>query len=151
MACQIIYGKTSKAGSDTSQSIFIDKGKIGCIIYCRKVIIHTLSGPVTANSLVPFTSKSGQTTAVGCYDHITMRSHNLEIPAVTPELAYGTLWSSFAEKQGRVFLVGVKVRRQDKPHKLFLAICRLDPALLNLTQCQLVKNMFVLKSNLSNR
>ena len=76
--------------------------------------------------------------------------HNHEVPTIAPELANRTLWATFAEQEGRVFLVVIEVRRQYYPIKHFLAICCFYPTLLYLYLTELVGDMFVLECNLLN-
>ena len=58
---------------------------------------QTLATVIAANLFVPFHTESRQTATVRSNDDIIISCHNLEVPAIRPELAYRTLRTSFAE------------------------------------------------------
>ena len=77
-----------------------------------------------------------------------MSRHDLEIPAIAPELAYGALGATLTIKQGRILLGLIKMRGQNHPHLLLLTISGGDPTFPYLAHLQLVKNMLVLECEL---
>lgn len=86
--------------------------------------------------------------AVRCHDDIAVGSHHLEVPAVAPELADRTLWTSLTEEQGGVFLSLLIIGGQYYPYQFLLAVGGRNPTLHDLTEVQLVEDMFVLKRDL---
>lgn len=86
--------------------------------------------------------------AVRCHDDITVGSHHLEVPAVAPELADRTLWSSLTEEQSGVFLSLLVIGGQYYPYQFLLAVGGRNPTLHDLTEVQLVEDMLVLKRDL---
>ena len=79
------------------------------IINGGEVVGHALPRPVATNFFVPFRAETRQATTVRGYDDIIVGSHDLEVPTIAPELAYGALWSALAEEQGGIFLVLIEV------------------------------------------
>ena len=93
-------------------------------------------------------SESGQTAAIwGDYD-ISVGCHNLEVPTIAPELAYGTLRTTLAEEQGGVFLCGVEVGGEYHPCEHILSVGGLHPAFLHLAERELREYMLVLAAYL---
>ena len=149
--CQIIDAEAAKRGTDGCQTVLVDERQIlGSIVNSRQIVLHTLACPVAADFFLPFLSEAGQSVAVGGYDHIAVGGHNLEVPAIAPELAHRTLWTTLAEQQRGIFLAFLVVGRQHHPYQLLLSVGGLHPALLHLAECQLVKDVLVLKRDLGN-
>ena len=44
------------------------------------------------------------------YDDVTVGCHNLDVPAVAPELTHRTLRTALAEEEGRVLLGFIEIR-----------------------------------------
>jgi hypothetical protein len=72
----------------------------------------------------------------------------LEVPAVTPELAYRTLRTALAEEQCGILLVLVKVGRIDDPYEHILVVGGFYPTGLYLAALYLVVDMLVFGSEL---
>ena len=95
-------------------------------------------------------AEAGQTAAVWCHDYVAVGCHDLEVPAVAPELAYGALRAAFAEEQGGVFLVWVEIGRENDPCEHVLAVGGLHPTLLYLAERKLGEDVVVFAGNLCN-
>ena len=149
MTRQIVNAESSEAGTYGTQFVFIHVWQILCgIIDSCQIVFHALTSPVAADFLQPLLSESWQTTTVGGYYDIAVRSHNHEVPTVAPELGDRTLRTTFAEEQGGVFLCLVEVRWQNNPSEHVLAVRSLHPTLLYSGLSQLVEDMFVLLGQL---
>ena len=144
MTGKIIYREATETGSYSTQTFAVDERKVGsCIVDSAQIVVHALAGPVATHFLIPFRTKSRQTSAVRGYHYVTVGCHNLEIPAITPELGNRTLWPSLAEKQGGVLLGFIEMGRQDNPYQHLLAIGGFYPALLYLANLQLIEDVLV--------
>ena len=110
-----INREAAETCSDAAEPVFIYKRLFGHLVDCRKIVFHTLATVVATHRLVPFHTEARETAPVRSDDDIIVCSHDLEIPAVGPELADGTLRSAFAVKQGGVFLRRIEMRRIDDP------------------------------------
>src|SRR5574344_1711046 len=75
---------------------------------------------------------------------------HLEIPSVAPALTNRALRSAFTVKQSRILLICIKMRRIDNPAKHVFTVSCLYPSLFYITKCNLIKDRFVLLSNLLN-
>ena len=151
MSGQPIYGESSEAGTYTSQAIFVYIRLFCHFIDSSEIIFHTLATVVTTDLLVPFHAKSRQAATIRSNNDIIIGCHNLEVPAIRPELAYRTLRTSFTEQQSRIFLVRIKLRRIDYPCQHLFAICCFHPATFHFTHFQLVVDLLVFLRQLSSR
>ena len=125
---QPVYRISSEAGTYTAQAVFIYVRFLGDVVDGGQVVVHAVSAVVGADFFQPFHAESRQTATVGGDDDVIVCSHNLEIPAVAPELADGALRTAFTEQQGRVFLVRVEVYRIDYPREHVFTVDSLCPA-----------------------
>ena len=115
MTCQPIYGESTEAGAYTTQAILIYIRFLGYLVNSSEIVFHALSAIIAADSLIPFQAKSGKTPTVRCHDNIVISRHDLEIPAVRPELAHRALRATLTEQQGRILLIRIELRRIDNP------------------------------------
>ena len=145
------HRESSEAGTYTSQAIFVYIRLFCHFIDSSEIIFHTLATVVTTDLFVPFHAKSRQAATIRSNNDIIIGCHNLEIPAIRPELAYRTLRTSFTEQQSRIFLVRIKLRGIDYPCQHLFAICCFHPATFHFTHFQLVIDLFVLLCQLSGR
>ena len=144
MTCQIVNREAAKRGSDGTEAVFIDVRKVlRGIIYRGEVVLHALSGPVSADFLEPFLPEARHTATVRGNHDITLRSHYHKVPTVAPELTDGTLGAAFAEEERGIFLRSVKVRRQNHPGQHLLSVGCLHPTLFDGGLCQLVEDVLV--------
>ena len=143
-----INGEAAEAGAYTTQAVFVDKRFFCHFVDGCEVVFHALAAVIAADGFIPLYTEARKTAAVGGYDDIVVGSHNLEIPAIAPELAYGALRTTFTEQEGRVFLIRVKLWRVDNPCQHLFAVCSLHPASFNLTHFQLVVNLLVFEGQL---
>ena len=151
MTCEIIDTETSEAGTHSTQLVFVNiRQVLGSIVDGSKIILHALTCPVATDLFQPFLSETRQTTTVGGYYHVTIRSHDHEVPTIAPELGNRTLRSTLTEEQGGVLLRFVEVRRQNHPGQHILAITGFHPTLLDSGFGQLVENVLILKGQLGN-
>ena len=149
MTGEIVYGEAAETGSYGSKTVAVDIGKIvGGIVDGCEIVAHALSCPVAADCLVPLMAEAGQTAAVWCHDYVAVGCHDLEVPAVAPELAYRALRAAFAEEQGGVFLVWVEIGRENDPCEHVLAVGGLHPTLLYLAERKLGEDVVVFAGNL---
>ena len=148
---QIVNRETSKRSTYSTQMILIDIGQIiSSIVDSSEIILHALTCPVARDFLEPLLSESRQSTTIGCYHHIPLRSHDHEVPTIAPELRNRTLRTTLAEEQSGVLLSFIEVRWQNHPGQHLLTIAGLHPTLLNSGLGQLVENVLVLEGELSN-
>ena len=138
-----IYGETSEAGTYATQAVFVDERFFRHFVNGSEVVLHALAAIITADGFVPLYTEARKTTTVGSYDDIVVCRHNLEIPTVAPELADGTLRTTFTEEEGGVLLVRVELWRINHPGQHLLAVGGLHPAGFHLTHLQLVVNLLV--------
>ena len=151
MTCEIVNAEATKAGTHSTQLVFVNIRQIFCsIIDGSQIILHALTCPVATDLFQPFLSETRQTTTVGGYYHVTIRGHDHEVPAIAPELGNRTLRSSLTEEQGGVLLVGIEVWRQDNPCQHILTITGLHPTLLYFGLSELIQDVLVLESQLGN-
>ena len=149
VAGKIVNRESAEACAYTSQTVLVYvRQVVGSVVDSRQIVVHALTGPVARYSLVPLMAVARQSATVGGNDYVVVGSHNLEVPANAPELAYGALWSTLAEEQCGVLLVGVEVWRQNHPYLHLLAVGGLHPALLHLAHFELVVECLVLVGNL---
>ena len=151
MSGQPIYRESSEAGTYASQTIFVHIRLFCHFIDSSEVILHTLATVIATNLFVPFHTESRQTATVRSNDDIIISCHNLEVPAIRPELAYRALRTSFTEQQSRIFLVRIKLWRINHPCQHLFTICCFHPATFHFTHFQLVIDLFVLLCQLSGR
>ena len=71
-ACEHIYGEASVACADSADMSTVNERFFFHVIDRREVIQHVLAGIVTGNLSVPFCAETGETAAVGSYDHISV-------------------------------------------------------------------------------
>ena len=109
MSGKPVHRIASEAGSYASQPVFVYVRFLRDVVYRAQVIIHAMSAVVGADFFQPFHAEARQSAAVGSDDDVIVSRHNLQVPAVAPELADGALRSAFAEEEGRVFLVRVEI------------------------------------------
>ncbi len=147
MSGKPVHRIASEAGSYASQPVFVYVRFLRDVVYRAQVIIHAMSAVVGADFFQPFHAEARQSAAVGSDDDVIVSRHNLQVPAVAPELADGALRSAFAEEEGRVFLVRVEIDGIDHPRKHVLAVYRLGPARFYLAFLQLAEDMVVLRSD----
>ena len=148
MSGEPVNGETTEAGTYTTETVFVYKRFFSHLVDSCKIILHTLTTVITTDGFIPFHSKARKSAAVGSYDDIVVGSHNLEIPAIAPELTYGALRTTFTEQEGRVFLIRVKLWRVDNPCQHLFTVCSFHPASFNLSHFQLVVNLFVFEGQL---
>ena len=148
MSCQPVDGESSEAGTHTAQVVFVNERFFCHFVDCREIILHALATVISADSFVPFHSETRKSAAVRCYNDIAVGSHNLHVPAITPELAYRALWTAFAEEQCRIFLIRIELGRIDDPCQHFFTICRFHPASFNFAHLYLIVDLLVLLSQL---
>ena len=115
MTCQPIYGESTEAGAYTPQAILIYIRFLGYLVNSGEIVFHALSAIIATDSLIPFQAKSGKPPTVRCHDNIIISRHDLEIPAVRPELANRALRATLTEQQGRILLIRIELRRIDNP------------------------------------
>ena len=138
----------SETCADGAEAGAVNVGFSGEVVDGGKIVLHALTGVVAADFFKPFHAEAGETAAVRGDDDIVVRRHDLEVPAVTPELTDGRLRSSFAEEEGGIFLGGVKVRRIDNPAEFLLAVGGFDPALLDFSPGEVVVEVVVFVGDL---
>ena len=148
MSGQPIHRKSSEAGTYTTQTITIHKRLFGHFVDSREIILHTLTTVITADSLVPFQSEARKSATIRSYDDITVGGHNLHVPTITPELAYRTLRTTFAEEQCRVLFIRIELRRIDDPCQHLFAVSCFHPAAFYFTHFDLVIDLLVLLGQL---
>ena len=119
MSGQPIHRKSSEAGTYTTQTITIHKRLFGHFVDSREIILH-----------------------------ITVGGHNLHVPTITPELAYRTLRTTFAEEQCRVLFIRIELRRIDDPCQHLFAVSCFHPAAFYFTHFDLVIDLLVLLGQL---
>ena len=115
MTGEPINREAAETCSDAAEPILIHKRLFCHLVDRRKVVFHTLATVVATYRLVPFHTEARETAPVRGDDDIIVCGHDLEIPAVGPELADGTLRSAFTVKQGGIFLRRIEMRRIDDP------------------------------------
>ena len=140
-----VNGESSEACTNASEMISVYVRFLCNIVNSREIVLHTLSCIISAYLLQPLHSKARETSSVRSNDYVTVGCHYLEVPSVTPELAYRRLRTALAEEKRRILLIRIKMRRIDNPTEHLFAVSCLCPALLNLTGCKFIQNMFVLK------
>ena len=143
MTSQPVYREAAERGTYTTQAVSIYIGLLGHLIDSGEVILHALATIVATDGLVPLKTESGEAATVRSHDDIVMGSHDLEVPAVAPELAHGSLRTTFAEEQSGVFLLGVEVWRIDDPCEHLLAIGGRHPSRFHLAALYLVVDVLV--------
>ncbi len=104
VAGQPVDAETAERGADCTEALTIHIRFGGYIVDGGEIVLHAEAGVVTADLFEPFFAESGQTAAVGGDNDVALRGHDLEVPAVAPELADGTLRTAFAEQEGGVLL-----------------------------------------------
>ena len=143
MTCQPINRVTAKAGSYTSQTVFIYIRLFSYVVDGTQVVVHAVTSVVCTDIFQPFHTESRQTATVGSNDDIVVCCHELQIPAIAPELADRTLWTSLAEKKSRILLVRVEISRINYPWKHIFSIDSLGPACFYFTHLQLTEYLIV--------
>ena len=134
----------AKAGAAGSYALFVYLFAIvGEVVGGGHVVFHAESTIVTADFFTPCCAKAGDSTAVGGYDKIAGTTHNLEVPACAPELAYHRLGTAFAEEEGRVDLGAVVVVGVNQPGEHFLTVVCLDPVLLDFAHANIGEDVVV--------
>ena len=98
MSRKPVDGESSEAGTYAAQTFLIHERLFSHFIDCSEVVFHALAAIVATDGFVPFVTESRKAATVRGYNDIIVGSHDLEVPAVTPELADGALWATFAEK-----------------------------------------------------
>ncbi len=101
-----VYGISAKAGSHTTQTVFINERLPGHFINGSK----KSSWPVHHNHrwFAHHSNPKREVPSVRCHNDISVSSHDLHIPAVWPELAYSILWATGTVKYSRIFFIGSK-------------------------------------------
>ena len=123
VAGEVVDAESAEGGSDTAEAVAVDIGQgVAGIVNGAEIVAHALTSPVAGDLLQPLLTEAGKTAAIGSNDDIALRSHDVEIPAVGPELGNRRLWATFAEEQGGVLLCGVEVRRLDDPVEELLPV-----------------------------
>ena len=134
MTSQPINAEATEGGTYATQAIFVGVWLVGYkLINGSEIVLHALSSVVATNLFVPLVAETRQAAAVRCHNDIIVGSHHHEVPAETPELTYGRLWTTFAVEQGRIFLIWVKMRRINDPCEHLFAIGGLLPTRNNCT------------------
>ena len=105
----------SEACAYTAQAVGVDVWLLGDVIDCCKQVAHAVAAVVGTDLPVPRVSETREAATVGSDDNISVGCHNLEVPAVAPELAHRRLGTTLAEEQGGVLLRRVEVWRVDDP------------------------------------
>ena len=151
MTCEIVHAKTSERCTNSTKMVLIYIGQVvGSIVNRCQIVLHALTRPVARNFLQPLLTESRQATTIRCNYHISLRGHDHKVPTIAPELRNRTLRTTFAEEQGGVLLGFVEVWRQYNPSQHILSIAGLYPTLLYFGLGELVENVLVLESQLSN-
>ena len=128
MAGYPIDAESAEGRADAAQMVFVHVRLFAELINRREIVAHTLTAVVTRDCFVPFLAEARQTATIRGYDDIITRRHHHEVPSEGPELRNGTLRTSLAIQNGRVFLVRIEMRRIDDPCQHVLAIRGLLPA-----------------------
>src|SRR2546421_115267 len=100
---------------------FIRDDENGSIPVFHKVDWRELS-VVIRSCRIPYFSERWKSSPVRCNNDITIRSHQLEVPSVRPELADGALRSALAIKQGWILFLRIEIGRIDNPCKYFFIV-----------------------------
>ena len=108
VAGQPVDAETAERGADCTEALAIYIRFGGYIVDGGEIVLHAEAGVVTADLFEPFFAESGQTAAVGGDNDVALRGHDLEVPAVAPELADGTLRTAFADRRVGYFFEGSK-------------------------------------------
>ena len=144
-----IDAETAERRANATQAILIYVGQVlYSLVDSCEIIAHTLSAVVAADFLVPCFAKTGQTATVGGYHYVAVGCHLHEVPAVAPELADGTLRTTFAIEQGGVFLGGVEMGRKHNPGQHLFAVRSGLPARNDRSHRHLVVDILILKGQL---
>ena len=128
---------------DAAHAGFVGPRLPGHVVDGREVVADVLPRVVARYLVEPLLPERGQAAAVGRHDDVALCGHQLEIPAVAPELRHDALRAALAVKQGGVLLGRVEIGRQDHPRQHLLAVGGLHPVFLHLAHPDVVVNRFV--------
>ena len=124
--------------TDTTHAGLVSPRLFRYIVNRGEVVADVLTRVVSRDLIEPLLTERRQTATVRSNHHIALCGHQLEVPAVAPELRYNTLRATLAVEQRGVLLRGVEVGRQDHPDEHLLAVGGLHPALLDLAHRDVV-------------
>ena len=128
VAGEVVDAEAAERGTYGTHAVAIDIGqRVASIVDGAEVVAHALACPVARDFLKPFLSEAGEAAAVGGDDDVALRCHDVEVPAIRPELRDGRLGTTFAEEQCGVLLRWVEVRWLYDPVEELQAVGGLAP------------------------
>ena len=145
---EVIYRVTAVACADASETVAVYPRFPGYVVDGAEVIADVLAAVITRNLVEPLLSERRYAAAVRGYDHISLGGHELEVPAVAPELAHHVLRAALAIEQGGVLLVRVEVGGKYHPCQHLLAVGGRYPAFLYFAHLHVVVDVLVHKGQL---
>ena len=110
------------ARPDAAQPAAVHPRFRGHIVDRAQVIAYILPAVIARNLIQPLLSERRHAAPVRCDDHVSLRRHQLQIPTVTPELAYDALRSSLTVQQRRIAFGRIEIRRQHDPRQHLPAV-----------------------------
>ena len=140
---EVIYRVTAVACADASETVAVYPRFPGHVVDGAEVIADVLAAVITRNLVEPLLSERRYAAAVRGYDHISLGGHELEVPAVAPELAHHVLRAALAIEQGGVLLVRVEVGGKYHPCQHLLAVGGRYPAFLYFAHLHVVVDVLV--------
>ena len=93
---QVIDAVAAEAGPDAAEAVAVHIRFLAYVVDGTQVILHALPAVVAADFLQPLHAEARQAAAVGGDDDVAVGGHDLQVPAVAPELADGALRPAFA-------------------------------------------------------
>ena len=148
---QPVHTVTAKARTHCTHTFAVNVRFFGNIVDGAEVVLHAKTRVVARNGLKPFHAKARKSAAVRRNNDVVVGSHNLEVPAVAPELAHGRLRATLAEEQGRILFIRVEMWRIYHPAKHFFVVYRIDPSFFHLAKGQFVVEVLVFERQLFRR
>ena len=89
VSSQPINAVAAEAGTHGTEAVTVHIGFAGEVVNGRKVVLHTEAGVIAADFFEPLHAEAGQAPTVGGDDDVVVGGHDLEVPAIAPELAHG--------------------------------------------------------------